>query len=223
MLYTPYSVTILLKIKHSCDSACMYVGLSISIIPFYLRGANLILPVLHLSSLQQVQGLSDNWVKDLVTDGQLCLKALKHQEGSGLHLCPFWGVLLKLFVYRVLPCVYRAAAWGRRKSRPRPRSDCPPSSAGTTSSSHTSARSSAASAPPSGPHCTQERRRSHQCVLFNILVSCLHVLSSFAFEYGIVFAYAAQLCHAARSLWFQVWNSQHPSWKAPIGSKFSQF
>lgn len=51
--------------------------------------ANLILPVLHLSSLQQVQGFSDNRVEDLVTDGQLHLKALKRQEGSGLHLCPF--------------------------------------------------------------------------------------------------------------------------------------
>lgn len=45
-----------------------------------------VLPVLHLSFLQQMKCFGDDWMKDLVTSGQLCLEALKHQNRSGLHL-----------------------------------------------------------------------------------------------------------------------------------------
>lgn len=45
-------------------------------------------PVLHLSSLQQLKGFSDDRVEDLVADGQLVLKALRQGDGSGLLLCP---------------------------------------------------------------------------------------------------------------------------------------
>lgn len=84
------------------------------------------------------------------------------ETGTGWRLSPaFWPKLIGWLrcVVVALPCACTAAAWGRCRSRPRPPSGCPPSSAGRTSSSGTSARSSAASAAPSAPRCPPEERR----------------------------------------------------------------
>lgn len=75
-----------------------------------LKAASVILPVLHLSFLQQVKSFDDNRMKDLVSDGQLSLKALEHEEGSRLHHCAF----VVFFCQSVsesctIPCAYRAA------------------------------------------------------------------------------------------------------------------